>query len=329
MSNEATRVVRQPAAARSPKLKGSLGRMLQDKMERIWRFRLSYLFIAPFLVVFSLFIIIPVFTGVALSFTYFNSIEFPKWAGWMNYQNLFSQDVIFLQHVIPNSFKFALFVGPIGYVLAFVLAWLIAQLPCTLRVWYALAMYAPSLTGGIAMVVVWQVMFTGDRTGYINSFLLKWGLIDQPMLLTIDKDYLLGIMIVVSIWSSMGLGSLAILAGILNVDRTLYEAGRIDGISSRLQEIWYITIPMMKPQMLFAAVMAIVGTLKSGGIGTQLSGMNPTPDYSGQLFMNHIEDFGFTRLELGYASAISIVLLILTILLSRFLWMLLGPKEDE
>ncbi|WP_339320954.1 sugar ABC transporter permease [Paenibacillus sp. FSL W8-0194] len=329
MSNEATRVVRQPAAARSPKLKGSLGRMLQDKMREIWRFRLSYLFIAPFLVVFSLFIIIPVFTGVALSFTYFNSIEFPKWAGWMNYQNLFSQDVIFLQHVIPNSFKFALFVGPIGYVLAFVLAWLIAQLPGTLRVWYALAMYAPSLTGGIAMVVVWQVMFTGDRTGYINSFLLKWGLIDQPVLLTIDKDYLLGIMIVVSIWSSMGLGFLAILAGILNVDRTLYEAGRIDGISSRLQEIWYITIPMMKPQMLFAAVMAIVGTLKSGGIGTQLSGMNPTPDYSGQLFMNHIEDFGFTRLELGYASAISIVLLILTILLSRFLWMLLGPKEDE
>lgn len=329
LSNDATPVVQQPITASEPKLKGNLSRKLKDKMREMWKFRLSYLFIAPFLIVFSLFIIIPVLTGVALSFTYFNSIEFPKWAGWMNYQNLFSQDVIFLKHVIPNSFKFALFVGPIGYVLSFVLAWLIAQLPSTIRVWYALAMYAPSLIGGIAMVVVWQVMFTGDRTGYINSFLLKWGFIDQPVLLTIDKEYLLGIMIIVSIWSSMGLGFLAILAGILNVDRTLYEAGRIDGISSRLQEIWYITIPMMKPQMLFAAVMAIVGTLKSGGIGTQLSGMNPTPDYSGQLFMNHIEDFGFTRLELGYASAISIVLLILTILLSRFLWMLLGPKEDE
>lgn len=329
LSNDATPVVQQPITQSGPKIKGNLSRKLKDKMREMWKFRLSYLFIAPFLIVFSLFIIIPVLTGVALSFTYFNSIEFPKWAGWMNYQNLFSQDVIFLKHVIPNSFKFALFVGPIGYVLSFVLAWLIAQLPSTIRVWYALAMYAPSLTGGIAMVVVWQVMFTGDRTGYINSFLLKWGFIDQPVLLTIDKEYLLGIMIIVSIWSSMGLGFLAILAGILNVDRTLYEAGRIDGISSRLQEIWYFTIPMMKPQMLFAAVMAIVGTLKSGGIGTQLSGMNPTPDYSGQLFMNHIEDFGFTRLELGYASAISIVLLILTILLSRFLWMLLGPKEDE
>lgn len=329
MSNEAQPAIPQPLAATRPRMGSRFGRKLRHLRKEMWRYRLSYLFIAPFLIVFTLFIIVPVLTGIGLSFTYFNSIEFPKWAGWMNYQNLFSQDVIFLKHVIPNSFQFALFVGPIGYVLAFVLAWLIAQLPAMIRVWYALAMYAPSLTGGIAMVVVWQVMFTGDRTGYINSFLLKWGLINQPILFTIDKDYLMIIMILVSIWSSMGLGFLAILAGILNVDRTLYEAARIDGIRSRLQEIWYITIPMMKPQMLFAAVMAIVGTLKAGGIGTQLSGMNPTPDYSGQLFMNHIEDFGFTRLELGYASAISIALLIVTILLSRFLWMLLGPKEDE
>ncbi|MDU5143276.1 MAG: sugar ABC transporter permease [Paenibacillus dendritiformis] len=329
MSNEAQPAIPQPLAATRPRMGSRFGRKLRHLSKEMWRYRLSYLFIAPFLIVFTLFIIVPVLTGVGLSFTYFNSIEFPKWAGWMNYQNLFSQDVIFLKHVIPNSFQFALFVGPIGYVLAFVLAWLIAQLPAMIRVWYALAMYAPSLTGGIAMVVVWQVVFTGDRTGYMNSFLLKWGLINQPILFTIDKDYLMIIMIIVSIWSSMGLGFLAILAGILNVDRTLYEAARIDGIRSRLQEIWYITIPMMKPQMLFAAVMAIVGTLKAGGIGTQLSGMNPTPDYSGQLFMNHIEDFGFTRLELGYASAISIALLIVTILLSRFLWMLLGPREDE
>jgi len=329
LSNEAQPAIPQPLAATRPRMGSRFGRKLRHLSKEMWRYRLSYLFIAPFLIVFTLFIIVPVLTGVGLSFTYFNSIEFPKWAGWMNYQNLFSQDVIFLKHVIPNSFQFALFVGPIGYVLAFVLAWLIAQLPAMIRVWYALAMYAPSLTGGIAMVVVWQVVFTGDRTGYMNSFLLKWGLINQPILFTIDKDYLMIIMIIVSIWSSMGLGFLAILAGILNVDRTLYEAARIDGIRSRLQEIWYITIPMMKPQMLFAAVMAIVGTLKAGGIGTQLSGMNPTPDYSGQLFMNHIEDFGFTRLELGYASAISIALLIVTILLSRFLWMLLGPREDE
>ncbi|WP_409347122.1 carbohydrate ABC transporter permease [Paenibacillus sp. MBLB4367] len=295
----------------------------------IWKSRLSYLFMAPFLIMFVLFITVPVIAGVLLSFTRFNSIEFPQWIGWSNYQNLFSQDIVFLKHVIPNSFKFALFVGPVGYILAFLLAWIIAQLPSTMRVWYALAIYTPSLTGGIAMVVVWQVMFTGDRTGYINNFLLNLGLIEQPILFTVDKGYLMPVMILVSIWASMGLGFLAILAGILNIDKQLYEAARIDGIRSRLQEIWYITIPMMKPQMLFAAIISIVNTLKSGGIGTQLSGMNPTPDYSGQLFANHIDDFAFIRLELGYASAVSIVLLFVTIMMSRFLWYLLGPKEGE
>jgi multiple sugar transport system permease protein len=298
-------------------------------LSEIWRYRISYLFIAPFYILFTVFIIVPVAAGVLLSFTYFNAIEFPSWTGWLNYQNLLSQDVVFLQHVLPNSFKFSLFVGPIGYVLSFLLAWFIAQLPPALRTGYALAMYAPSLTAGVAMVVVWQVMFTGDRTGYINSFLLRWGWIDEPIYFVLDQDLLLTVMIVVSIWASMGIGFLAILAGILNVDKTMYESGRIDGISSRLQEIWYITIPLMKPQLLFAAVMSIVHTLKSGGIGTELSGSNPTPNYAGQLMINHIQDYGFIRFELGYASAISIVLLVLMFFLSRFFWYLFGPKEGE
>lgn len=322
-------MIHTPLTAQQNRFPEKIHPKLKAFITEIWKWRLSYFFMAPFLIVFTLFITVPVITGIILSFTHFNSIEFPTWAGWSNYQNLLSQDVIFLKHVIPNSFKFALFVGPVGYVLSFLLAWLIAQLPATLRVWYALAMYTPSLTGGIALVVVWQVMFTGDRTGYLNSFLLNWGIIEKPILFTIDKDYLMAIMIIVSIWASMGLGFLAILAGILNIDKQLYEAARIDGIRSRLQEIWYITIPMMKPQMLFAAIIAMVTTLKSGGIGTQLSGMNPTPNYSGQLFANHIEDFGFTRLELGYASAVSMVLLFVTILFSKFLWSLLGPKEGE
>ena len=295
----------------------------------IWKSRLSYLFVAPFYVMFVLFILIPIVAGVLLGFTYFNAIEFPTWVGWMNYQNLFSQDVIFLQHVVPNSFKFALFVGPLGYICAFFLAWLIAQLPNTLRTGYALAIYAPSLTAGIAMTVVWQVMFTGDRTGYLNSFLLKWGIIEKPVLFVQDSQFLMNVMIIVSIWASMGIGFLAILAGILNVDKQMYEAGRIDGISSRLQEIWYITVPLMKPQMMFAAIMSIVYTLKSGAIGTQLSGVNPTPDYAGQLMINHIDDYGFIRYELGYASAISVVLLVVCYVLSRLFGYLFAPKEGE
>lgn len=329
MTGNATTLSEKLSSSPAVQTKLSISQRIQGLMKEIWKYRLSYAFIFPFMAMFIIFILIPVVAGVLISFTYFNAFDFPTWRGWLNYQNLFSQDVVFLQHVLPNSFKFAVFVGPVGYILAFLLAWLISQLPNTLRTWYSLAVYAPSLSAGVAMTVIWTVMFTGDRSGYINSFLLKWGIIDNPVYLLIDKDYLLNIMIVISIWSSMGIGFLAILAGILNVDKQLYEAGKIDGISSRLQEVWYITVPMMKPQMMFAAIMAIVHTIKSGGIGVQLSGTNPTPNYAGQLLLDHIGDYGFIRFELGYASAISIFVLLLCYVLSKFFGFLFAPKEDE
>ncbi|WP_230200138.1 carbohydrate ABC transporter permease [Bacillus niameyensis] len=298
-------------------------------LSEIWRYRLSYLFIAPFMIMFIIFILIPVIAAIGLSFTYFNSIQFPEWTGWLNYQTLFSQDIVFLQNILPNTFKFSLFVGPVGFILGFLLAWFIAQLPNTLRMVFALAMYAPSLAAGVAMTVVWQVMFSGDRTGYINSFMLKYGFITEPIIFLQDQDWLLNIMIVVSIWSSMGIGFLAMLAGLLNVDQELYDAGKIDGISSRLQEIWYITLPMLKPQLMFAGVMAIVHTLQSGELGVQLSGSNPTPNYAGQVMISHISDYGFIRFELGYAAAVSVILLVLMFMLSRVFSYLFGEKEDE
>ncbi len=308
-------------------LKNKMTEHTKQTLKNMWKYRLSYLFIAPFMIMFLIFIIIPVVTAMGLSFTYFNAIEFPTWTGWLNYQTLFSQDIVLLQNVLPNTFKFALFVGPVAFILSFLLAWFIGQLPNTLRMIYALAMYAPSLAAGVAMTVVWQVMFTGDRTGYINSFLLQWGFISEPILFLQDQEWLLNIMIAVAIWSSMGIGFLAMLAGVLGVDKELYDAGKMDGISSRLQEIWYITVPMMKPQLLFAAIMSIVHTLQSGSLGVELSGSNPTPNYAGQVMVSHIEDYGFIRFELGYASAISVVLLILMFLLSRMFFYFLDEKE--
>lgn len=305
-------------------LRDGLRALLTD----IWKHRLSYLFMLPFFTAFTVFIILPIAAGIGFSMTNFNAVQAPDWVGWLNYQTLFSQDVVFLQNVLPNTFKFALFVGPFGFVLSFLLAWMIAQLPQMLRIGFALAMYAPSLTAGAAMAVVWQVAFTGDRTGFINHFLLQWGFIERPILFLSDKDYLLNIMILISIWGSMGIGFLAMLAGILNVDKQLYEAGKIDGISSRLQEIWYITIPSMKPQLLFAAVMSIVGMLKSSGAGKELVGM-PTPDYAGQLIVTHIQDYGFIRYELGYASAISVFLLVLMLMLNQLLRRWFVPKEED
>jgi len=302
---------------------------IANHMQNIWKFRLSYLFITPFMLCFLAVIVVPVVAAVVLSFTYFNAIERPRFIGWQNFQYLISQDLLFLKYALPNTFKFALIVGPGGYIAAFLLAWLISQLPGKLQKWFSLAMYTPSLTIGIAMSIVWLPMLTGDRIGYLNSILLRLGIIDVPQLWVTDPDYLMNAMIVVTLWSSMGVGFLAMLAGILNINKDYYEAARIDGMKSRLQEIWYITIPSMKPQMLFGAVMAIVATFKTGAIGVELSGTNPTPAYSGHLIINHIEDFGFIRFEMGYAAAISVFLLIIMYASNRLSWGLFGTKGDE
>ena len=232
-----------------------------------------------------------------------------------------------MQKVLPNTIKFSLIVGPLGYALSFLLAWMLAQIPHKPRTIYALIIYSPSLTSGVAMTVIWKVLFNGDQTGYLNSVLLNLGIIREPIQWLQSTDYLMPVMMLVALWSSMGVGFLAMLAGVLNINQELYEAGYIDGISNRFQEIMYITIPSMKPQMLFGAVMAVVNTFQTGAIGVSLSGANPTPQYAGQLMLNHIEDYGFLRYEMGYAAAISVVLLLIIYISSKVIYRLLGEKE--
>jgi multiple sugar transport system permease protein len=181
----------------------------------------------------------------------------------------------------------------------------------------ALILYSPSMTSGVAMVAVWKTLFIGDQNGYLNSYLLGLNVIQEPIQWLQSPQYLMTIMIVVTLWSSMGVGFLAMLAGILEINPELYEAGSLDGISNRFQEIIYITIPSMKPQMLFGAVMSIVSTFQAGAIGVTLAGANPTPQYAGQLIVNHIEDFGFLRYEMGYAAAVSVVLLLMVLGFTR------------
>lgn len=312
-------------SAAAVRAEGRMARLFKE----IWRYRLSYLFIAPFMICFVSFIMIPVVSAFLLSFMSYNSLEPPRFIGWTNFRYMVSEDLLFLKYALPNTFKFAAIAGPCGYIASFLLAWLISILRSGWRKWFALAMYSPSLMGAVAMTIVWLPLLSGDRIGYLNSILLEWGLISDPILWVTSKEHLMTSMIVVTLWSSMGIGFLAMLAGILNVNPELYEAGKLDGIKSRLEEIWYITIPSMKPQMLFGAVMAIVGTFKAGSIGTELSGMNPTPQYAGHLIMNQIEDYGFIRFELGYASALSVFLLLLMYLSNKFCWGLFGSKEDE
>lgn len=283
--------------------------------------------LAPYVFFFSTFILIPVIVSVGLSFTYFNTVQAPEFLGLKNYIYLLTNDSVFMQKVLPNTLIYAIFVGAGGYILSFFMAWSLAQLTKVPRTILAIVLYSPSLTGGVLLSTVWGVIFSGDANGYLNAILTQLGWIEQPVLWLQSEEYLLPIMILVSLWSSLGIGFLAMLAGILNVDEEIYEAARIDGVRNRFQEIIYITIPSVKPQMLFGAVMAIVGTFTSSGVGTALSGANPTPGYAGQLIVNHMEDFAFIRYEMGYASAIAVVLLIVIKLCSNLVNRLLAERD--
>lgn len=295
---------------------------------KTWLKKHSYMVLmAPYVLLFSTFILIPVVVSVGLSFTYFNSVQMPEFTGLSNYIQLVTNDDIFMQKVLPNTLIYGLFVGVGGYLLSFVMAWSLAQLTRVPRTILAVILYSPSLTGGVLLSVVWGVIFSGDANGYLNSLLLKWNWIETPILWLQSEKYLLPIMIIVSLWSSMGVGFLSMLAGILNADSEIYEAGKIDGIKNRFQEVIYITIPQVMPQMLFGAIMAITGTFTSSGVGTVLSGSNPTPGYAGQLIVNHMEDFAFIRMEMGYASAIAVALLIAIRLCSNVVNRLFGEKE--
>ena len=268
----------------------------------------SYALLSPYLMLFSVFILVPVLMTAGLSFTNFDVINPPRPTGISNFVYLFTQDTVFMKFVLPNTFLYAIVVGVGGYVLSFLLAWMLAQIQALPRTLLSLCIYMPSMLGQVFISVIWRTIFSGDQGGW-NAILLQLGWIDQPIQFLLTGKYFMLIMIVVSLWSSMGIGFLSMISGILNINREIYEAAYIDGLKNRFQEIVHVTIPSMKPQMLFGAVMSITSAFNMGWIGVALAGVNPTPAYSGQLITNHIDDYGFIRYEMGYAASISVILL--------------------
>ena len=278
-----------------------------------FKFNSAYLFIGPYAIIFLVFVVLLILISFLLSFTYYDGVNMPHFVGLSNYIALFTQDLDFMQSALPNTIKYALIVGPVGYMLTFFLAWVLAQLPRRFRNVAAIILYSPSLTGSILISVVWKAMFSGDSRGYINYLLLNWGITNEPIQFLQDKTTIFIIMVVVGLWSSMGIGFLAMLSGILNTNREIYEAAYVDGMKNRFQEIIYITIPSMKPQMMFGAVMSIVGTFNSAGLASALTGASPTPQLAGWLISDHMQDYAFSRMEMGYASSLSVVLLMMVL----------------
>ncbi len=271
----------------------------------------SLVFLAPFTILFFTFTILPILAAVVLSFTYFNMGEAPTFVGLDNYIRMFFDDTVFLT-ALKNTAVFAMITGPISYVLSFFVAWLINEFPRGVRTVLTLIFYLPSLAGNVYFV--WTYIFSGDSYGFLNNLLMQIGILTDPIQWLTDTKYMMGVVIVVILWLSLGTGFLSFVAGLQSLDRELYEAAAVDGLPNRFAELWYITLPQMGPQLLFGAVMQISTSFAIGYECMNLTGF-PSTDYATQTLVLHILDFGSQRYEMGYACAVAVVLFVLMLLM--------------
>ncbi len=280
----------------------------------------NYVLMAPFLALFLMFTLIPIGCSIVLSFTNYNIFSPPTFAGWDNYLRMFLDDDIFLI-AIRNTLVFALITGPIGYFLCFAFAWMMNELRPRVRAMVTLVFYAPVLSG--TAFSIWRFIFSSDAYGLLNGWLMKLGVLREPLGYLTDPTRVLGVVIFVQLWMSLGTGFLAFIAGLQCVDRSLYEAGLVDGVHNRFQELWHITLPVMKPQLIFGAVMQIVASFSVADVSVQLAGF-PSVQYAAETVVTHIMDYGTVRFEMGYACALACFLFAMMYLMNKLVIFLLG-----
>ncbi|MBQ8633851.1 MAG: sugar ABC transporter permease [Lachnospiraceae bacterium] len=283
------------------------------KQGKLWyqikRSKASYIMMAPYFILFFFFTVLPVVMAVGFSFTYYNMLEMPTFVGWKNYIKLFLEDDIFMKS-LKNTLILAVITGPVSYMLCLLFAWIINEFKGKLRAFLTLIFYAPSICGNAYMV--WNLILTGDRYGYLNGILLKLGILDEAVQWMQTEKYVLPFLIVVQLWLSLGTGFLSFIAGLQTVDKSMYEAAALDGVKNRWQELWYVTLPAMKPQLMFGAVMQITSSFAIADVSLNLAG-NPSVNYAGATVVTHLLDYGTVRLEMGYASAIATILFLLMV----------------
>ena len=298
------------------------------KSERTWflikRNKTAYFMIAPFMILFFIFTIIPVALSLVLSLTSFNMLQWPKFVFLDNYVTLFLDDDLFIT-ALKNTLIFAAVTGPSAYIISFVVAWFINELPPKIRAVVTLVFYAPSIAGNVYLI--WTTIFSSDSYGLMNGFLLQMGVIDTPILFFQNAKFVMPLCIAVALWTSLGTSFLAFIAGLQGINKSLFEAGAIDGIKNRWQELWYITLPSMKPQLMFGAIMSITGSFNFGGIVTALAG-NPSVDYVAYTLQHHLEEYQNNRWEVGYASAISFILFLMMIGMNVVITKLISKLGD-
>jgi len=281
--------------------------------------KMCYAFLAPYAILFAMFFVYPVVASIYYSFTYYNILEPPRFLGLQNYVSLILEDDVFLTSV-KNTLMIAVITGPLGYIMSFLFAWLINELPRWVRSIAVIVFYAPSIAGNC--YVIFSVFFRGDAYGYVNAALMNLGIIDTPILWFINPTYMLPICMVVILWMSLGTGFLSFVAGLQGVDKAQFEAGYMDGVKNRWQELWYITLPNMKPMLMFGAVMSITQAFGVADVTIALCG-NPSTDYAASTIVTHLIDYGSVRFEMGYACAIATILFLMMILCNKLIQNLL------
>ena len=294
--------------------------MTTDLVRNARRHTFCYLFLLPYAILFITFYVLPMLTSMYFSFTNYNILEKPDFIGVRNYINLFLEDEVFTI-AVKNTFVIALIIGPVGYIMAFIFAWLINELPNWIRTLVVFFFYVPSISG--QAFNVFKFFFSDDANGWINAKLIHWNIIQQPILFLTNPANVLKVVIPVILWTSLGAGFLSFVAGLKGIDKSQYEAGYIDGVQNRWQELWYITLPNMKPMLLFGAVMSITNAFSVCQVPMMLAGY-PSVDYCARTIVTHLFDYGFTRFEFGYASAIATVLFLTMILCNKFIQGLLN-----
>lgn len=284
------------------------------------KYKECYLLIAPFYIIFSVFVIAPIAIAIFFGFTDFNMLEAPKFIGLSNYLTLLFEDDVFLT-AVRNTLIFAVITGPISYFACLFFAWMINELPRALRSVMTFVFYAPSMSG--MLYVIWSYIFSGDMYGFLNQLLMSSGLVKEPVQWLTDTKTMLGCIIIVQIWMSLGTSFLAFIAGFQNVDRSLYEAGAVDGVRNRMQELIYITLPSMGPQLLFSAVMQISAAFSVSDVCMTLAGF-PSTDNAALTVATHAYDYGMIRFEMGYACAVTSVLFIAMMAVNRWIQRIIG-----
>ncbi len=282
--------------------------------------KVCYLFLLPYAILFITFYVLPMITSIYFSFTNYNILEKPDFIGARNYLNLFLEDDVFTT-AIKNTFLIAIITGPLGYIMAFIFAWLINELPKWVRTLVVFFFYAPSISGNAYFV--FKTLFSDDQNGWLNRFLANLGLTNAPIMFLTDPHIGMKVIIPIILWMSLGTGFLSFVAGLKGIDKAQYEAGYIDGIQNRWQELWFITLPNMKPMLLFGAVMSITSAFSVCDVTRELAGY-PSTDYYARTIVTHLFDYGFTRFEMGYASAIATVLFLTMILCNKVIQKLLN-----